>query len=281
VAAVGRAHTVALTSYTLGRGPVLDALVAAAARGASVSVRLEGAPVDDPRGALKRVNAAAVAALRAGGAAAGLTHPGEPALHMKAAVVDGVAWLDDRNWAGTGPERLLRDTGRAAVAATAAAVTGGRADGGGLATTKSAALRLEARVIAGAGPGLLRVESESFGNGPIYSALLRRAKAGRPTELIVAGREAGATRERAALRRLAGLGVAVRVGNPHRGDLNEKLALGGGAAWCGSANATFTFGAAGEQRDWGLTTRAAPIVDGLRRTFEANWTAARPPASRA
>jgi hypothetical protein len=273
------AQRIHLTAYTLQRGKVLDALVAAARRGAEVEVRLERDPLDDPAGDLHKVNASALAALRAAGADAEATKPGEPVLHLKAAVVDGVAWLDDRNWAVSGAGRLIRDSEPADVAAVASAVTGGLGADGHLATTKAGAQQLEAAVIEQAGAGALAVESESFGNGAIYNALLHRAQAHLPTRLIVAGREAAQKSgglERAHLQHLAALGVEVRLGNPKHGDLNEKLAVADGSAWVGSTNATYARGPDGEQRDWGLTTRERPVVDGLRAAFERNWSAARP-----
>ena len=133
-------------------------------------------------------------------------------------------------------------------------------------------------MIARAGAAPLAVESESFGCGAIYNALLHRAEAHQPTRLIVAGREAaerGNRIERAHLARLAALGVEVRTGDPKHGDLNEKLAVAGNVAWAGSANATYARGANGAQRDWGLITRDASVTAGLRDAFERNWQAAR------
>ena len=271
------ARAIALTAYTLRSGGVLAALVAAAHRGADVHVRLERDPLDDAAGTLHAANAASIAALRAAGASAEATGPGEAILHLKAAVVDGVAWLDDRNWATGGAERILRDSDADDVAAVKAAVAGGPGADGHLATTKSGAQRLEADVIGRAGPGPLVLESESFGNGTIYNALLHRAEAHLPTRLIVAGREvaeAGNRTERAHLAHLAALGVEVRVGNPKSGDLDEKLAVAGDDGWVGSANATYARGAAGAQRDWGMATREPVIVDGLRTAFERNWSRA-------
>jgi hypothetical protein len=273
------AQQIALTAYTLREGPVLDALLAAARRGAEVSVRLERDPLDDAAGTLHAANAATLAKLRGAGATAEATKPGEPVLHLKAAVVDGVAWLDDRNWASGGAERILRDTDADDVAAVTSAVAGGPGADRHLATTKSGAQRLEGDVIAKAGSAPLVLESESFGNGTIYNALLHRAEAHLFTRLIVAGREAGQAgshTERAHLARLAALGVEVRVGNPKHNDLDEKLAVAGDGAWVGSANATYARGTYGAQRDWGMATRDSAIVDGLRSAFERNWSAARP-----
>jgi hypothetical protein len=278
------AQRIALTAYTLREGKVLDALEAAAERGADVRVRLERDPLDNAAGDLHRANAASLAALRAAGASAEATKPGEPVLHLKAAIVDGVAWLDDRNWASGSAEQMVRDGNPDDVAAVTSAVGGGPGSDRHLATTKAGAQRLEADMIRRAGSAPLRLESESFGYGAIYSALLRRARAHLPTRLIVAGREAAQASsriERAHLARLAALGVAVRVGNPKRGDLDEKLAVSGSDAWVGSANATYARGADGAQRDWGLVTCASTIRDSLRSAFERNWHAARPLAEAA
>jgi hypothetical protein len=281
VSALEHARTIALTAYTLRAGSVLDALEAAARRGADVRVRLERDPLDNAAGTLHEANAASLAALRAAGAHAEATEPNEPVLHLKAAVVDGVAWLDDRNWASGGAERILRDDAAGDVAAVASAVAGAPGADGHLATTKSGAQRLEAGVIRDAGTAPLTVESESFGNGAIYEALLHRAEAHQPTRLIVAGREVaepGNRLERAHLARLAALGTEVRVGDPRHGDLDEKLAVAGRDAWVGSANATYARGADGAQRDWGLATREPSVVIGLRAAFERNWSTARPVA---
>jgi hypothetical protein len=256
-AALRSAHRIELSSYTLHPSPVLGALEAAARRGAEVRVRLDGNPLGTT---LQHDNVAAVAELRAAGVDAALTGPDEPALHVKAALVDGVAWLDDRNWAGTANERIVRVDDPSTVA-----------------TTKADALARELDVIERAGGAELDVESESFGNGAIYRALLRRAEAHLPTRLIVAGREAAEPRngaERTCLAHLAALGVAVRTGDRRAHDLNDKLAVSADAAWVGSANATYEGGPAGEQRDWGVATAATEVVDGLRSAFERNWAMA-------
>ncbi len=278
---VATAQRIDFSAYTLRGGNVRDALLAAAQAGAAVRVRLERDPLDDAAQSLHTANADAVARLSAAGADAGLTAPGSPVLHMKAAVVDGVAWLDDRNWAGDGNETVIRDSDADDVAAVRAALAGEPGSDGHLRTTKSDAQFLECEVIRGAGVAPLAVESESFGSGSVYNALLARAKAGLPTRLIVAGREAAGTgaagaHERARLTHLAALGVNVRTGNADGLDLDEKLAVAAHAAWAGSANATYARGVLGAQRDWGLATRQPTIVDQLRAAFESNWDAAIP-----
>ena len=143
VAAVETAGQVTLTAYTLPPGAVRAALATAARDGARVCVRLEGHPFHDPRGGLRAANAAAVAQLREAGVDAALSGDGEPALHLKAAVVDGVAWLDDRNWVGSPRATLVRDDDPGDVAVVEAALDGRPAADDCLATTKAAAQALE------------------------------------------------------------------------------------------------------------------------------------------
>jgi hypothetical protein len=277
---VTAARSVDFASYTLHGGRVREALSAAARAGAHVRVRLEREPLDDPKGSLRAANGESVARLAEAGADAALTAPGAPVLHLKAALVDGVAWLDDRNWDGGARETVVRDSDQADLAALREALDGTGTDGGtSLQTTKGAAAAGEAAVIRAAGAGPVAVASESFGVGPVYGALLARGREGSPTRLLVAGREASATgtagdAERRLLSRLASLGIAVRIGNPPAAECDEKLAVAPDAAWVGSANATYAGGTAGAQSDWGIAARDPLLVDGLRAVFEANWSRA-------
>ena len=284
-AAVKIARTIDFAAYTLRPGAAREALLAAARSGAAVRVRLERDPLDDGAGSLHCANADSVAILRSAGVDAALRDTGEPPVHMKAAVVDGVAWLDDRNWTGA-RETIVRDDESDDVARLARSLRGlddsNGADGAPpphLATTKATAQALEAALIEAAGRASLCIESESFGNGAIYDALLVRAKSQLSTRLLVAGREATAAGpagdlERRRLTRLAALGVDVRTGTTGGRELDEKIAVAGLSGWVGSANATYAGGADGEQRDWGLASSDAQLVDALRAAFEANWRAA-------
>src|ERR1017187_10185172 len=109
-AAVAGARSVDFAAYTPRASMTRDALLVAARAGARVRIRLERDPLDDAAGTLHVANSESVALLTAAGADAAVTPPGAAILHMKAAVVNGVAWLDDRNWAGDGHETVLRDT---------------------------------------------------------------------------------------------------------------------------------------------------------------------------
>jgi hypothetical protein len=280
-ACLAGAKSVDFASYTLHPGPVRSALVEAARAGAGVRVRLEGRPLDDAAGTLRAANLDSVAVLAAAGADAALTPAGSPELHLKAAVVDGVAWLDDRNWTGDVHETVVRDSDAGASAELRRALHGDPGGDGPLQTTKGAAAAAEAALLRGAGDHPVDVESESFGTGPVYAVLLARARAGSPSRLLVASREASGTgavgdAERRCLARLASLGVEIRTGGSRETDLSEKLALVPDAVWIGSANATYAGGWAGQQADWGIATRDPGIVDGIRAAFEANWRDGRP-----
>ena len=167
-AACARAHSIDFAAYTLGRGPVRSALLAAVEHGSAVRVRLEGSPLGSA--GIGLANASTVAALRAAGADAATTAPGEPVLHMKAAVVDGVAWLDDRNWAAGGAETVIRDSNPKDVAALRAALSAGADRGRALRFTKGSSQSLEADTIASAGAGSVaatpRVSSPRFAMSP-------------------------------------------------------------------------------------------------------------------
>src|SRR5487761_2374548 len=82
------AKSIVLSAYLLPPGSILDAVLAAARRGAAVTVRLEGAPYRDKDGYLKALT---VAKLRAAGADAeevdSVAASGQP-MHLKAIVID-------------------------------------------------------------------------------------------------------------------------------------------------------------------------------------------------
>jgi len=272
--ALESARTVDLTASLLARGKkgVLAALETAAERGARVRVRLESEPYDPSgSGARARANASMVAEMREHGVDAGLAQ-GDPAapLHLKAAIVDGRLFLDDRNWLADGRDTIVttRDAGDAA--AVRAAMRGERGKPAGIAIRKREALALEADTIRRSGSGEVAVESESFGSGVVADALLERAKAGEAVRLLVSSRDIHGEREARVLERLRAAGAQVRV---ESGGRDEKLCVAGERAWVGSANATTGFP---DTVDWGARTGSASMVGVLRSTFERNWAAARP-----
>jgi hypothetical protein len=191
---------------------------------------------------------------------------------MKAAVVDGVAFLDDRNFPGDGRDTIVRTRDAGEVRMVRAALSGqGVAKGAStqrFATEKRAALRLEAGAILGGSGDRVDVESEAFGFSAVSKALRARALGGAHVRLLVAEREfrGAGTQERRGLARLIAAGVSVRVGAS-----DEKLCVAGDRGWVGSANATFPE----PMIDWGLATRSKPMLGAIRSAFERNWDAAR------
>jgi phosphatidylserine/phosphatidylglycerophosphate/cardiolipin synthase-like enzyme len=275
VAALRRAASIELSAYVLEPdAPVARALEGAADRGARVRVRLEGAPYagrqpsDDLAGRNRRV----AAELRAHGVAVHVTAKGELPVHMKAALVDGVAYLDDRNWPQDGRDTIVATSDADDVAAITSALAGKPSADGHLASEKHGALRLEARAIATASGDRIDVESESFGYSAVSKALYERARLGAHVRLLVAKREfeEGGATERAALRRLARAGVDIRVAVN-----DEKLCVAPDRGWIGSANATY---APAPMLDWGMETRRPALLRDIAAAFERNWVNGRPAA---
>lgn len=278
--ALDAASSISLTAYTLGSGVqgagrVVDALERAADRGADVVVRLEGSPYDPGgSGNLAKLNAESVAALRAHGIDAALQADPKAPLHLKAAVIDGRVYLDDRNWPDDGPNTIVTTADSDDVSTIQAAMRGEHAADGHLATWKQRAQDLELDTIAYAPAQAVDLESESFGQGPLAALLARRAQAGDTVRLLVAARDLqGNSREAAVLAKLVAAGAQVRVGSPAQGELDEKICLAGTSAWVGSANATAGYP---ETIDWGMRTRVVPVVGALAARFEQNWSGAQP-----
>jgi hypothetical protein len=249
VTGIAGAHEIAFGSYLVPRA-LRDALIAAAHRGAHVAVTIEAAPYNDATGCLARFNAATADALREAGADVRLLSRDQVAFHLKAAVCDGVAYLDDRNWPARG-DTIVRDDDPRDVAVVRAALDGHGGSDDALATRKDLALQREADLIDAARGAPVVVATESFGAGTISAALRRHAANGDPTTLIVARGKANAS----VLAGLARAGVTVKIGVAA-----EKFALAGDAVWLGSANATYAGGEFGEQTDWGLVSRDPALI---------------------
>lgn len=266
-AALAAASDIALGSYTLApEGPIARALEAAADRGARVNVRLDGHPTFGHAGSGDGFAQTVVRDLTAHGVRVETTLPSEPPAHLKAAVVDGVAYLDDRNWTSRGEEAIVRDDDAADVAAIRDAIAGQPAASDSIALEKTAALAAEAATIATAPGDSIDIATESFGGCAVSAALAARAATATHVRLevdahVLASDRSG--RERTLLAHLAAKGVEVRAVS-----MNAKLAVCGDRAWLGSANATY---APGPMSDWGLTTSDPAIVDALRATFARAW----------
>lgn len=273
--ALAGAGSVALSAYVLPRGsPLVGALEAAAAHGAAVRVRLPAARPGTTPPSVGRVNAGTVADLRAHGVDARLDDGVAFVRHLKAAAVDGRAFLDDRNW--TRDDVVLATDDPADVACVRAAVDGVAGTSTDLATDKRRAVAAEARAIVAAGPGdEIDVASESFGPSAVSKALMERAAAGNCVHVVVSDRvlRSAGKAERAALGRLIERGVDVRAGPQ-----TDKVCVAGTRAWLGSANATDS--PPPDVLDWGVETSDPKLVILAERTFAAAWEHARPLTAR-
>jgi phosphatidylserine/phosphatidylglycerophosphate/cardiolipin synthase-like enzyme len=270
VAAIRGGRSIELSAYMLEpHGAVATALGEAAERGASVSVTLERAE-RLPSEALRRLAGRTADVLRERGVAVRFGVAGGDSVHLKAAVVDGTAFLDDRNWAASG-ETIVATSEPAQVEAVRASFEGRASECAGLATGKGAALELEAAALREGRGDRVDLASESFGTCAVSRQLRLRAERGDHVRLIVNGRLARAHRagrERATLHRLAAAGVEIRTSGA-----DEKLCVAGDRGWVGSANATFEVT---PMTDWGLAVRDSGMLDALADTFEREWAAARP-----
>ncbi|MBC5815031.1 MAG: hypothetical protein GIW97_00675 [Candidatus Eremiobacteraeota bacterium] len=259
-----------MSAYVMRPGRVLTALEDATRRGARVTVRVEASPFGDSSGDLKRENVEAIRALAAIGADAHVADSdGRRPLHLKAALVDNVLFLDDRNWPDDGRDTILRDTDPRDIRTFTEAIAGNPQNDAPLATVKDTALQREASVIYRAGKARqpVDVESESFGFGRVYSALKTVAQEHIPVRLMVAERDLNAHCA-SALQHLMKQGVAVRLsGN------DEKMAVARDTGWIGSANATM---GVENQIDWGLDIFDRTILWNMHDRFEENWAAAKP-----
>jgi phosphatidylserine/phosphatidylglycerophosphate/cardiolipin synthase-like enzyme len=256
LARVASARDVAFGAYFLPPSAVRDALVAAARRGAHVAVTLQADPYRNPHGA--RLNRDAARALRHAGAHVTLLRSDTVPFHLKAAVCDGAAYLDDRNWTKRGPETVVRDDDPRDVALVRAALAGRGGSDDALATRKDEALRREIALVDHA-RGAVTVETERVATSPLTRALLRHAARGARTTLIVARAAHRSRTESHALAALRAGGVDIREGGT-----NEKLALAGGTAWIGSGNATGASGRSAGQVEWGMRTRVRALVGAVR-----------------
>lgn len=248
-------------------GRTTRALEAAAQRGAHVVVRLEQKPAHDAAGALARQNERTVKELKSFGADAALV----PNVHIKAAICDGAAYLDERNFPATGPDTIVRDDTASDVTALGATIEGqGSSASTSICTTKRSALAAETVLLRDAkNVHCVQIQTETFGaSSGVYGALRALAESGVHCELSVATHGLD-QKESIALSAMQRAGVQVRVGGS-----DEKMALvDGKTAWLGSANATSPYD---DLSDWGLQTSDGAIVAQLDRHFEANWKNAKP-----
>jgi hypothetical protein len=253
-------------------GEVERTLEDAVSRGAHVVVRVNGYfPNGGP--ALLRDNERAVERLRGLGADAQIVHMNShdgAAVHLKAAVCDRDAYLDDRNWSGN--DVVLVDDRRRDVDAvrSAASYSPASETNSTLPLTKDKALESESTVLHASRGDRVDVESETISTrADAYTQLKRLAAEGVRCRLLLSSAKLDAKTKHAA-KLLSDAGVNVRMVKSA-----DKLAVKNGTrAWVGSANATSPF-YNGDQTDWGLRTQNPKIVHALQSRFNSNWRAGR------
>ncbi len=274
-AAIGRARNVEFSAWLLRKdSDLVGALESAAEHGADVRVTLEREPwVANPaeRKTLQRANRDTVRELRAHHVAARLTSKHGAPFHLKAAVIDGRAYLTDRNWAYD--ETIVTIGGRGVAAAVSSTIEDHRPhDTRGLALRKDRALALEAELIRNAPSGTpIKVETESLGISNVCDALRARAGSGERDLRLLYNAGASKRLDRAAAETVSELraaGVEVRCSSA-----NEKFCVAGDSAWIGSANATL---GQGWTIDWGARSHRPEIANLLRSRFEQHWASAYP-----
>lgn len=263
--AVARAHDVILSAYVLSPyGRMTRALGDAARRGARVHLVLDGAV----EGSIAASNQATARKLREEGVRVDFT---AWPLHAKIAVVDGLLYLTDRNWASRGvAELVIRDDETADKPIALRAVLGTPGTNDHFSTRKHEALALEARMIRESSLSGIEVETEAFSPGTEVEAAIRQsAERGGEVRFLVDEREyRQSSRERGEITRLMAAGVQVRVGR-----VSEKLAIAGGQAWVGSANMT---PGVPDQIDWGLRMPES-LTQVIATQFDHNWREAQAP----
>lgn len=265
LSALEAAHAVSLSSYAISYD-IANELEACAKRGGEVRVQLAAHPVGDADGKRAAAVARMVRQLRDSGVDASLAAPGGTAPHAKAAVIDGVLWLDDRNFPRTGPDLVLRDDMPADVAAATSWMNGTLVRSDRIAFTKNDALQQEAAMIAAAPRGEIDISTEDIGTGPVEFALAQRLAGGDHVRVLADLSECTTPSALNALDILRSAGAEVRSRRSV-----DKLAITGNQAWLGSANATYPGAQTATQSDWGLVTSATATVDDLRRRFDQAW----------
>lgn len=247
VAAISRSHVVTVSAYTLApTSRVGRALIAAAGRGAQVSLVLDGAGM----AGANRDNTAAATMYGQAGVRVRLSAYRQ---HMKAGVIDGTTvFVSDRNWSASKASVILELPTSTRIQVERA-MLGQPESTGTFATRKDAALALEAALLAQRRSHTVLVSTESFSRSAVSEILDQRARAGDSVSLVVARSEYRTSpSERALLAILARDGVRVYLG---RND--EKIAIDGDAGFTGSANLSSGWG---DQVDWGYVSNDPQLV---------------------
>jgi hypothetical protein len=253
------------STYLLDPTSTLEqALVNAAKGGATVEVSLPSDSYVQSLGDVYQEDMESATNIEAAGGTvmwdAGTQSPNNEPLHAKLAIVDGVAYLDGRNW--DSGDVIVSETSSADLTAIGDAIALAPTDSPYLDTVKQDALALETTFIDDAPGTTIDFMTESFGAGNVANALIARAKAGATVHAIVLNSDTSKT-EDTTLTQMQQAGIDVEL-NPASG--SEKLTIIGNAAWFGSSNATT---GSPYQIDWGAVFSSPTVLSTLQSNFNS------------
>jgi cell division septation protein DedD len=262
MAAIAAGKNVSVSSYTLTSGGDLqNALITAAKAGGKVNIDLPSDSYAQSIGVYADDEAAAKPVIAAGGTVtwdAGTQTPNAEPLHAKFAIVDGVGYLDGRNW--DSGDVILKDTNANDLTAMASALALNPTDGTRLDTVKQDSLSMETSYLTAHTSGEIDFMTESFGQSNVSDALLAAAKAGQTVKVIVLKSDLGSGEETV----LANLQAAGALVYTNSASGSEKISINGSTAWFGSSNATT---GAAYQIDWGMDITDASVISALKSNF--------------
>jgi phosphatidylserine/phosphatidylglycerophosphate/cardiolipin synthase-like enzyme len=258
---VESSKTITMSAFTLSpHGKMARSLEAAALRGATVSVVLDGKAFGNAEimnGQLKSDFAHADVHV----------HFSTGPLHLKAAVFDHERiYLSDRNFTSGGKnEVVLADPYVADRALVERAMLGVPGSNDHLWLRKADALAAETQLIVTAPGPNVDVQTESFSVGTgVYEAMIQKAHQGDRVRLLVYESQLRNNEaERRALKALAQQGVIVRVA-----ETNEKLAIAGDRSFVASANLTRGLP---DQIDFGFYIGDPVATRIIQSQFNDNW----------
>ncbi len=262
---IAKGKNIRFSTYLLSPSSTLEqALVNAAKGGATLEVSLPSDSYVQSLGDVYQEDMESAQSIEAAGGTvmwdAGTQSPDNEPLHAKLAIVDGVAYLDGRNWDSS--DVIVSETASADLTAIGNAIALTPTDSPYLDTVKQDALALETTFVNDTPGTTIDFMTESFGAGNVANALIARAKAGATVHAIVLSSDTSQT-EDATLTQMQQAGIDVEL-NPASG--SEKLTIIGNSAWFGSSNAT-----AGSpyQIDWGAVFSSSSVLSTLQSNFNS------------
>lgn len=266
--AISSGKSVCLSAYVF-TSAMFSALDSAARNGATVTVVLPQEEQSEDSGDATQLAKDGASIVWDPGA------PNDHPLHAKLAIVDGIAYLDGRNWDTT--DVTIADGVPSDFTAIENALNLNPTSSTNLDTLKSLAIQREDSFIIGSAPAggvTVQFMSESFGSDSnTVTALEDAAKAGATVQVIVlAEDESGNSTEIDALNQMKADGVQIKL-NPQSGSEKMTLISSQSTAWFGSANATSYSSTYDDYIDWGMIVSNPTVLSSLQNYFTQSWNA--------